>query len=79
MSGQLFVQRRVAQPHGRVRIVRAERQVLGHALDEPQRQIQVRAEDVVLKRVHQLVAEHVIGFRGPAADRHHDAALQRLR
>ena len=38
MSRQPPAPRRVAHPHRGVRIARTERQVLGHALDEPQRQ-----------------------------------------
>ena len=49
-----------------------DRQIFGHALDEPQRQLlECRAArviglapgDVVLERMHELVTEDVVGFR----------------
>ena len=36
------------------------------------------ARDVELKRVHQLVAEHVVGLRQRPGQRQHDAALEGL-
>ena len=79
--------RRVAQPHRGVRIDRTERQVLRHAFDEPERQafgpvlpgcgVRVRRH-VELERVHQLVADHVIGVGERAAERQDDPPPQRL-
>jgi hypothetical protein len=70
-----------------MRIHRPDRQVFGHALDEPQRQRQgarragahVGVGDVVLEGVHQLVAEHVIGGLDWARGRQDDPPLERLR
>ena len=64
----------------------SERQVLGHAFDEPERQrLQARSYrpplhvglpgHVVLERVHQLVPQHVIGLGKPARKRQDHAAL----
>ena len=58
----------VAHPHRRQRAVPAEREVLRHALDQPDRErahprqpVHVPVlRDVVLEHVHELVAEHVI-------------------
>ena len=60
-----------------------DRQVLRHALDEPQRQREgahraradVRVGDVVLERVDELVAEHVVTGLDRPRERQHDAAL----
>ena len=81
--GQLLAAGRLAHPHRRMRIDRADRQVLGHALDEPQRQIQgaavagadVGVGDVVLERMDQLVAEHVVGELDRTGQRQHDTPL----
>ena len=71
----------VAHPHRRERILAAEREVLGHTFDEPERQ-RVEAHqsaarralgDVVLEDVHELVAEHVIVVGVDAGERHDDA------
>ena len=76
---------RVAQPHRRERIVASEREVLGHALDQPERQgaepreaARSRLGDAVLEDVHELVAEHVIVVRVDAGERHDDAGAQPL-
>ena len=78
---------RVAHPHRGERIVAAEREVLGHTFDEPERQ-RVEAHqaaarrafgDVVLEDVHELVAEHVIVVGVDAGERHDDAGAVRLR
>jgi hypothetical protein len=86
MVGRLLPPGRLAHPHRRVRILRTDGQVLGHSLDEPQRQPQraghvgadVGAGDVVLERVHQLVAEHVVGRLERAGKRQHDPPLEGL-
>ena len=77
----------VAQPHRGVRIDWPQREVLGHALDEPQRDLRgavlarrrvgVRRH-VELEGVDELVAEDVIGVGERSAERQHDAAAQRL-
>ena len=85
--GNLFAHHGVAHPHRGERIFAAEREVLGHAFDEPERQ---RVEphqsaarrafrDVVLKDVHELVAEHVVVVGVDARERHDDARPVRLR
>ena len=83
-------QRRVPQPHRGVRIERADRQVLRHALHEPQRGVHVDqrlhpgadaapAEHVVLELVDHLVADHVLElFIGPGERQHHPV-LEELR
>ena len=81
---QLVVGDRVTKPHRRVRIDRAERQVFGHAFDEPEWQ-SFRAgpagaarqliRDVVLKSVHQLVADDMVGVgKGPCQRQHNPPA-----
>ena len=86
--GKLVTLRGVAQPHGRVRIHGAEREVLRHPLDEPQRQARGARDaepplalpgDVELEGVHQLVANHVVRLRERPGERQHDAALEDLR
>jgi len=77
---------RVPEPHRRVRVDGTERQVFRHAFDEPQRQARGRGNgreptpplprDVVLKGVHQLVAEHMIRLREGPREGHHDPPLQ---
>ena len=63
---QLAVERRVAHPGIRERVVRAEREILRHPFGEPKRRIDLgerlqsgtrlsMSEDVVLKGVHHLV------------------------
>ncbi len=83
----LFTRRGIANPHRRVRVDRAYRQILGHPLDEPEGQrrhpapasIATPCRDVVLKGVHELVAEDVIRFREPAGERKDDPALRGFR
>ena len=73
--------RRVANPCSRERIVRADRQVLGHAFRKPQRHHHrplLFSQDIHLERVHELVANHVIGFGQPRRKRQHDAAPNRF-
>ena len=75
---------RVAQFHRGIGIDAAERHVLGHPFDEPQRQTRQRgivhrvavgfAADVELKGMDQLVADHVIGIGDRSGERQHDAA-----
>ena len=86
--GQLVMLRGVAQPHGRVRVHGAEREVLGHPLDEPQREARSAGHaeaaltlpgDVELEGVNQLVADHVVRFSERPGERKHDAALENLR
>jgi hypothetical protein len=68
-------------------IVASQREILGHALDQPERQSvephQSAARrplgDVVLEDVHQLVAEHVIVVGVDAGERHDHARAIRLR
>ena len=76
----------VAHPHRRERILAAEREVLGHSFDEPERK-RVEAHqtaarrafgDVVLEDVHELVAEHVVVVGVDAGERHDDARAVRL-
>ena len=45
---------------------------------EAMRLARIGARDVELKRVHELVAEHVIGVGERARHRQHDAALERF-
>ena len=64
---------RVSQPHRRFGIVGAERQILGHAFDTPQRPRRQPAETsghVELKCVRDLVPEHLVGLgeRGREGD-----------
>jgi hypothetical protein len=77
----------IPHPHRRQRIVAAQREVLSHALDEPQGQ---RVEplqpgrfrvlrDVVLEDVHEFVAEHVVIVGVAAGEGHHDARAQPFR
>ena len=86
--GQLLLARRVAHPHRGVRIDRADREVLGHPFDEPERQalgaVLARLpvgtrRDVVLKRVDELVADDVVGVADRSAERQHDPAPRRFR
>ena len=83
--------RGIPHPHGRVGIDRADRQVFGHPLDEPQRKQERRraaktdtalarqACDVKLERVNELVPDHVIRLVEGAREWKHDASLQDLR
>ena len=76
-----IAQHRIAQPQRGFAVERPARQVFGHALDEPQRLAgvaAVRARDVELKRVDDLVAEHAIGLRHRRRERHGDAAARRI-
>ena len=79
---QAAVARRVAHPHRGVRVVRAQREVFGHAFDEPERQAERAAvpasEHVELERVDQLVTENVVRLRERTGRGQHDAALQDL-
>ena len=84
---QGFLARGVAHPHRRVRVDRTDRQVLGHAFDEPQRETMGAGftgrrvgpgGDVELERVHELVADHVIGVGERTAHRQDDAPPDRL-
>ena len=74
-------------PHRGQRRDRAERQVLGHALDEPQRHrgrrgvfraAAGRTGHVVLKGVRELVADDVVQIAQRPAGRQHDPAAQGL-
>ena len=79
----------VAQPHRGVRIDRSDREVLGHPLDEPQRQpdrtgdvdpgrTRTLSGDIELEGVHELVAEDVIALRHRVLKRQNDPALEDL-
>ncbi len=87
---QLLAADGVAHPHGRVGVDRADGQVFGHALDEPERDAQGRVvaaglvgmalgHDVVLEGVDELVADDVIGLVERGAVGQDDAALGRFR
>src|SRR6266568_2709271 len=88
-AGELVVLGRVAQPHRRVRIYRADGEVLGHSFDEPEgeprgaRQPEVDTEslprDVVLEGVHQLMADDVVGLCERASEGQHDPPLEDFR
>ena len=82
--------RRVAKPHRRVRVHAAQRHVLRHALDEPERRIDgddgldTRAgastgPDVVLELVRHLVLQHVLHVVVRTGERDDDAMLQEVR
>ncbi len=83
---QLLAPRRLPHPHRGVRIDRADGEVLGHALDEPERQRQragrarahVGAGDVVLERVDELVPEHVIARLDRPGERQDDTSFVSL-
>jgi hypothetical protein len=79
----------IAHPHGRVRIARPDREILRHAFDEPERKPHDRGYagesdpaaftgNIELERVHQLMAEDVVGFRQRAAEWEDHASLQDL-
>ena len=83
-------QRRVPQPHRGVRIERADRQVLRHALHEPQRGVHVdqrlhpradaaATEHVVLELVDHLVADHVLELFVRPREREDHPVLEELR
>ena len=84
---QLLLSRGIANPQRGVRVHGPDRQVLGHPLDEPQRQtigagpsgrvIRSRRH-VELKRMHELVADHVVRVGERTGERQHDASLQWL-
>ena len=64
-------------------IFSSDREVLGDALDDPERQrsevlqpTRLRHRDVVLEPVHDLVAEHVIVLGVEAGERHDDSRAQ---
>ncbi len=72
-----------------MRVDRPDRQVLRHPLDEPQRRDQrrrhtghehaaSRAGHVELERVHQLVAQHVVGLGQRAGEGEHHPTLEDL-
>lgn len=82
----LLASGRIANPHRGVGVDRSEREVFGHSFDEPQRKhhhtrtlrVPLRVAPrghVVLERVHQLVAEDVIGLGQAAREGHDDAPL----
>jgi hypothetical protein len=79
---QRVVERRVAQPHLGIRVHRAERQELGHPLDEPPGQrerVTLDAfRDVDLERVRDLVPEHVVGLAEAGDEGHRNARLRPL-
>ena len=86
--GELVVEDRVPQPHRRVRVLASDRQVLGQPLDDPERQaleplLAARHRDllgdVVLERVHELVAQHVVRVAHRLGERHDDPVLEALR
>ena len=76
---QTIVPRCVAYPHHRVRSGWTNRQVFGHAFDEPSRQrehVRLRAfRDVDLERMRDLVPEHVIGLAEAGRERHRNPRL----
>ncbi len=87
---QLLAADGVAHPHGGVGVDRADGQVFGHALDEPERDAQggvvapglvgmALEHDVVLEGVDELVADDMVGLVERRAVGQHDAALERLR
>ena len=80
----------VPHPHRRVRIDGPDGQVLGHALDEPERDAQTAlvapgrigvalGHQVVLEGVDELVADDMIGLRERGAIGQDDPALEGLR
>ena len=84
------VQRRVAHPAVGQRARRTERQVLGHALGEPERRQKLgerlhavarlaAREDVVLERVDHLVREHVLEAAVVAGEVQQHPVAERLR
>ena len=83
---QPFLQHGVAKPLRGVRVDRPNRDVLGHTLDEPERQgfdalpgpWAQQVADVVLKGVHQFVADDVVRVGERAGQRQHDSPPQRL-
>ena len=68
-----------------MRIDSTDRQILGEALDEPQRQpfdagantasLRPLCRHVVLECMYELVAEYIVGFGQRAGQGQHDAAL----
>jgi hypothetical protein len=76
---EFSAKRSVAQEHRGVHVRGAEREVLGHALDEPERRADGEAERLVLKRVDDLVPQHVIGFTQARGEGQHDAPPQAFR
>jgi hypothetical protein len=86
---QLLILHRLAHPHRRLHVHGADREVLGHPLDEPQREPQrprdVRARDrpartrqVELERVHELVPQDVVRLGERAGEGQDDPALEEL-
>ena len=88
-GGNVPVQRRVAHPRVRERCARPERQILRHALGEPERRQVLRevlqaaarlaaGEDVVLEGVHHLVRQHVLEAAIIAGEVQQHAVAQRF-
>ena len=85
--GQAAGADRVPHPHRRVRIHIAQRDILRHPFDEPERDAVERCghvaasdtRDVVLERVGQLVTDHVVGFERRCAQWQEDTPLEALR
>ena len=88
--GEVPLERRVPQPHGRVGVDGADRQVLRHPLHEPQRRVDAddrpdagagvaMTEHVVLELVHHLVLQHVLELAVGPRERQHHAVLEELR
>ncbi len=84
--GQLVAPDGVPDPHRGEGVVTTHRQVLGHALDQPEGQrvqplepaAPPRLGDVVLEGVHQLVAQHVVGVPVRSGQGHDHPVLQGL-
>ncbi|MBK8004364.1 MAG: hypothetical protein IPK12_10630 [Gemmatimonadetes bacterium] len=85
----IFLDGRVAEPHGGVGIHAAQGQVLRHALDEPERRVHLDdglhvgarappAPDVVLELVHHLVLQHVLQLQVGARERQDDPLLEEV-
>ena len=86
---QIAVDRSVAHDGGRARVVRSEREILGHPFHEPERRIDLRElrdaaagasarEDVELELVRHFVREHVLEPAEVAGEGHEHAMTQRL-
>ena len=88
--GQVTLERGVAQPHRGLGVDRTERQILGHALHEPERRVDGHqclharagmpaAVHIVLELVHHLVLKHVLEIGVRAREGQHRAVLKELR
>ena len=88
--GEVPLERRVPQPHGRVGVDGADREVLRHPLHEPERRVDADdrpdagagaavTEHVVLELVHHLVLHHVLELGVGAREWQHHAVLEELR